>query len=302
MNSLLGQLQLVSAIFQSSGISNILGSTLQPRLYLPSFTQWSLRNSLQEIWPCHALPDLSSFLELWCKPSSALYSYIVHLAKPSTTWTTCQVLLPTWYRAWPLLPTFTTVLTTFLLAFWFTQFPVEWPSELCLCYSTASWNSIFFHIPPTNQDQRPKNHVVRFIRAVTPTLSASFCICYLSHCCDQIPYKNQVKKCLFWLRVCGDIVKSIIWGGRPWRQERSMADPHFTYSQETGECLCSALSSLLFYSAWDPTPWCAIHTQGEPSFLKSLRNHPCRYIQRCISKPFKLTIKSNHQRQGQRST
>lgn len=83
-------------------------------------------------------------------------------------------------------------------------------------------------------------------------------------------FHTRSKKCLFWIRVCGDIVKSIMWG------EECPVAHHIvpTVRKQVSACAQPFLS-LSFY----PTPSCDIHTQGEPSFLKSLRNHPYRYFQ-----------------------
>lgn len=80
------------------GISNILKSPLQLRLYLQSFMHGP-QEFLQRNWSCYLLPDFTNFsLECWWKPAWPCKSCIM-LAKPATH-VRRQLLLPVLAVAW----------------------------------------------------------------------------------------------------------------------------------------------------------------------------------------------------------
>lgn len=78
------------------------------------------------------------------------------------------------------------------------------------------------------------------------------CINYLSHCCDKIPDKSNLRKNLFLIAVPGDIMQH----GRKeqWQQRETAVQIVSTAERKhSDECLCSA-HFLFIYSVRDHSP------------------------------------------------
>lgn len=86
------------------GISSIVESLWPPLLYLHSFTQWSLKTSLQGLGSCYTLPGFSCCLKPWngtgLHDALSFMNLVFHATNPTPHGWHCQALLPSLDITW----------------------------------------------------------------------------------------------------------------------------------------------------------------------------------------------------------
>lgn len=129
------------------------------------------------------------------------------------------------------------------------RFPLPWPCTLPSQYSRMSLvcRPRLFHIPSANQSSGPWTTWPGLSRHWPLLLEYRSCIIYVSHCCNQIPNKSNLKEKEF---ILAHSLKgnSLSWWGR--HDGKHLAYIYADYKAEKHE---SSAHSLLFAFLFTPT-------------------------------------------------